>query len=707
MPEPANNLPVQTTSFVGRQTALTAVERLLTGHRLVTLTGPGGTGKTRLALQVAATVASRFSDGVWLIDLAAVNDGRLVLQRVASVLGVHEEPNRPLVTTLVAALQARQMLLILDNCEHLVAACAALAEALLPACPQVHVLASSREALGSPGEVIFRVPSLSLPEAAALPGDSAARHLLDAEAVCLFVDRARAVRPGFVLTAQNAAAVQQVCERLDGIPLAIELAAGQVHSLAVAQIAVRLDDRFQPQARSGHLTLPRQQTLRATIDWSYDLLDVGERVVLRRLAVLAGAWTGDLAAEICAGEGLEADALHAGLAALAAKSLVVEEAQAGEPRYRLLAIIRQYARDKLREAGEEEWARNRHLEVFLHLAEAAASQLRGAQQAVWLARLEAEHDNLRTALEWSMAREDTEAALRLGGALWNFWYVRSHLSEGRRWLEAALALGPAAATPWRAQALRGAGVLAYMQGDYPRAVGHLEASLEAQRVEGDPSGIARALNSLAAVLQDQGEYPRAQALFEESLALARGLGDDPATAATLGNLGLAAREQGAYDQAAALLDESLALFRAQEDMQGIANTLTNLGAVALYRGDATRADVLCREGLALWCELGDQAGMAQSLEQLAAVAGAQGQAARAMRLWGAAEALCQAIGAPLPSNNHPYYEGMLAAARQALDAPAFAAAQAAGRAWPREQALAEATRSPDTDSTGASAVSAL
>ena len=699
-------LPIPPTSFIGRDAELAVAARELAGTRLLTLTGPPGIGKTRLALHLATDLRPSFPDGVWLVELATLRDARLVPHRVAAVLGVRETPAlgvprpaapgtagtappesapRPILEALIEYLRPRRALLVLDSCEHLVAACAALVESLLAACPQLAVLTTSREALGSPDEAILRLAPLALPAAApdADPGQ--------APAVRLFVDRARAAQPAFKLTPPLVPAVTQVCRRLDGIPLAIELAAVRLQSLPLDQLAARLDDRFALLTGPPGASLPRHQTLQATFDWSHDLLEVAERVVFRRLAVLAGPWTAETAAAICTGEGLDADTVRSGLAQLVRKSLVLEEPGEGAPVYRWLETIRQYAWDQLEAAGELQWARNRHLACFLRLAEAAAPQLRGATQAAWLGRLEVEHDNLRAALGWALAEEKVDAAARLSGALWGFWYAHSHLSEGRRWLEAVLAAGGALGPVLRAQVLNGAGVLAYMQGARMRAVARLDESLTLLRPTGDKAAIAGALNSLAAVVQDLGDYPRAVALLEESLALKRQLGDGWGTAASLGNLGLVAQEQGDYPRAQTLLRESLALFRTQEDTLGIANTLSNLGSVALAQGDIPAALQLCREGLALWAALGDKAGIAQTLEQLADAAGAGGQAEHAARLWGAVTALCAAIGAPLPTANPAHRAQAIAAARAHLPAGAFEAAWAAGAALPLAQVLAEAT----------------
>jgi len=384
-----NNLPRQLTSFIGREREMAEVKRLLTTTRLLTLTGSGGCGKTRLALQVAADLVEEFANGVWLVELAALTDPALVPQAVASALGVREEPGRPLLATLSDYLKAKRLLLLLDNCEHLVAACAYLAEALLRACPHLRILATSREALNIAGETVWRVPSLSLPDLLHLPS---VEHLTQYEAVRLFIERALISRPDFVLTSQGAPSVAQVCHRLDGIPLAIELAAARVKVLSVEQIAARLDNRFRLLTSGSRTALPRQKTLRAAIDWSYDLLSETERMVLRRLSVFAGGWTLEAAEAICVGEGIEWHEVLDPLMQLVDKSLVMMEEQGGTVRYRLLETVRQYGRDKLPASGEADVVRGRHRDWYLALAERAEPELLGSNQAVWLERLETEHD---------------------------------------------------------------------------------------------------------------------------------------------------------------------------------------------------------------------------------------------------------------------------------------------------------------------------
>src|SRR5262245_42819181 len=418
-----NNLPRQLTRFIGREQAIVEVKRLLASSALLTLTGSGGCGKSRLALQVGADLLEEYADSVWLVELAALSDPERVPQTVATALGVRELPGRPLIQTLIDSLCPKQLLLLLDNCEHLLSACTQLTERLLQACPQVRVLASSREALGLLGEQSYRVPSLSLPDPRQLPPWE---RLPEFEAVQLFTDRAVLSQASFAVTEANAAAVVAVCRRLDGIPLAIELAAARVKALPVEKLNERLDDMFRLLTGGSRTALPRQQTLRALIDWSYDLLSPPERALLRRLSVFAGGWTLEAAEAVCVGDGIEGWEVLDLLTSLVEKSLVLYEEGEGEGRYRLLETVRQYARDRLLEAGESEAAREQHCDWFLALAEEAEPQL--WREVAWVERLEREHDNLRTALEWCAA-SSPETGLRLAGALHWFWHIRGHFTE--------------------------------------------------------------------------------------------------------------------------------------------------------------------------------------------------------------------------------------------------------------------------------------
>ena len=637
-----NNLPQQVTSFIGREQALMDLKRLLPKVRLLTLTGSGGCGKTRLSLQVAADLLERFPDGAWLVELAPLSDSDLVPPTVASVLGLKEEPSKPIIQTLTEYLKDKRLLLLLDNCEHLLEACAKFADALLRQCASVQIVASSREGLGINGEQAYRVPSLALPDPKKAHTPVSVAQF---EAVQLFIDRALLARPDFQLTAQNASRLASVCFRLDGIPLAIELAAARVRSLSVEEINRRLDHRFRLLTGGSRAALPRQQTLRSLIDWSYDLLQDSEKLLLRRLSVFAGGWTLDAADRICAGDEVEDGEVLDLLTSLIDKSLVaVDESEAGF-RYRLLETVRQYARERLVESGGTEAIRTRHRDYFLAFADEADKKLLGAEQADWLRRLEKEHDNLRSALEWSDAEAQAQEDLRLCAAMHRFWFTRGYVAEGRQWCARIFAKGaPAQPTLEYARALNVAGSLAFHQTDYPAARTLLEQSLALSRVLDHRKGIALALNNLGAVAIEQGDHPTARALYEESLALLRELGDRHVAAGVLGNLAMVAHECGDLDDARTLSQESLALSRELGDQGRVADALNTLGNVACDLGDLTTAWSLSQESLAIGRELGDRDCIAMSSKNLGAVAFMRGQFGEARSLYREAVAIRLELG---------------------------------------------------------------
>ncbi len=587
---------------------------MIAGTRLLTLTGAGGSGKIRLGLQLAAEMLEDSPDGVWVVELASLSDAALVPNVVASALGVREAPGRPLSEILAESLAPKKLLLVLDNCEQVVGACADLAAALMRSCPGLTLVATTREALGAPGEVVWPVPSLSTPDPDRLPPSGGRIAALGQyEAVRLFIDRACLTKPGFAVTNENAPAVAQICHRLDGIPLAIELAAGRVKVLMPEQIAARLDDRFRLLTGGSRTVLPRHQTLRAAIDWSYDLLAEPERTLLRRLAVFAGGWTLEAAETVCAGEGVESREVLELQTHLVDKSLViVEQGVGGEARYRLLGTIRQYARDRLFEAGEAGRLRDVHRDWFLELAERASRELRGPDQAQWLERLEQEHDNLRAALEWSQAGEGgAEKGLELAAALHRFWTIRGHLTEGRQWLESSLSAtrdltSPGAAAA-RARGLRGGGLLAWAQNDVPRARALLEESLALSRGLGDKRALARTLNTFGYVALD-GADEQARPYFEEALSLAREIGEMELVGFALNNLGEMARARGDYQQARAFYQEALATYGDVLNT-GQEAALGNLGLVAFRQEDYSTAQSFFAESLAVAWRLGDKSGI--------------------------------------------------------------------------------------------------
>jgi predicted ATPase/DNA-binding CsgD family transcriptional regulator len=723
-----HNLPLQVNRFIGRERELTAVRGLLATTRLLTHTGAGGSGKTRLALQVATDLQEEFAHGAWWVELAALSDPMLVPQAVASALGIPERAGCTVTEALSDALRPKQLLLVLDNCEHLRASCAPLIDTLLRTCSQLRVLATSREALTITGETIWLVLPLRVPDTYQPPP---IEGLLTYEAVQLFVERARSVQPSFTLTPEHASAVVQVCRRLDGMPLAIELAAARLRALSVEQIVARLDDAYRLLTGGSRSALPRQQTLRAAMDWSYDLLSAQEQACFRRLSVFAGSFSLAAAEAICAGEPGEADDVLAVLSSLIEKSLVLMEERRGEARYRLLETMRQYGQDKLQECAEVAQERRTHRDWYARLAEQAEAETLSARQQSVFERLEAEHENLRVALGWSLEHQEAETAAQIGAGIFRFWLVRGYMSEGRSFLERALS-GFSAKNAVRAQALNVAAILASLQDDYTTARTLVQESLQLSRELAERQQTGYALYILGRLSRLEGNYAGAVSFFEESLALFREVGQQHDLALVLSGLGLTLLYLGEYERATVFCEESLALSRALGDARGIASWLTNLGVIMLARGDDKRAQELCEESLAIRRKLGykggcahtltvlgrialdqgkyerstacyqeslalrqqtgEQEGIATALEGLAAVAGRQGQAVRAARLSGAASSLRTLLGAPLPPIDRPSYEQTVAAVRAQLDEPTFLNAWTEGQAMPREEAIAEAVQ---------------
>jgi non-specific serine/threonine protein kinase len=620
--------------------------------------------------------------------MVPLTDPSLVPQAVAATLGVREQPGRTWTETLSDYLGSKKLLLVLDNCEHLIEACAELAEALLRFCPELRVLATSREALGITGEVAWPVPSLSLPDLRRMPDiESLPRY----ESARLFVERAAAVKPTFALTEQNAPAVAQVCYRLDGIPLAIELAAARTKVLSVEEIADRLSESFGLLSAGGRATRPRQHTLHATMDWSHELLGREERILFRRLAVFSGGFSFEAAESVCTGEDVERDEVLGLLSRLVDKSLVVAREEGGETRYRLLETVRQYGREKLDEPGEEVEVRRRHAGFFGGFAEAAERELGGSDQARWLTRLETEHENIRAALSFSLEEGgDAGSAVRLAAALWPFWFARGYLSEGRRWLESALSRTGPATTLARAKALTGAGWLAAYQDEYAAAKALLEEGLILYRELGDKEGIASSLvvlGSVAAMGQRE-DIPVAD-LVEEAILLRPDLRDRRTVAQLLVLEGRVALAGGDLERSVALWEETLALYREAEDALGIVMCLTNIGLVTLAQGDYETSAPLLREGLWLARELDHKTFIQYCIIGLASVAAFQAHPVRAARLWGAAEDMSEAYGARFSHAGRAAidYEGRLAVARSQLDEAAWIAAWTEGRAMDADQAI--------------------
>jgi predicted ATPase/DNA-binding CsgD family transcriptional regulator len=682
-----NNLPAPLTSFIGREREIGDVCGLLRSARLVTLTGAGGCGKSRLALEVARRSLAGFRDGVWIVELAALSEGTLVPNACAAALGVPEQRRRSMADALAGALKRKSALLVLDNCEHLLPACAALADILLRTCADLRILATTREGLGVPGETVRRVPSLSVPGPAHLPR---AERAADFEAVALFAERAAAVRPGFRVTAHNVRAVADICRRLDGIPLAIELAAARMKALSADQIAARLGDRFRLLSGGGRTVPPRHRTLRAAIDWSYDLLTEHERTLLSRLSVFAGGWTLDGAEAVCGHDGIEhADVLDL-LTSLVDKSLVIADLHGSDARYGLLETVRQYGRERLGGGDEEDRVRRRHRDWCIAAAEQAAHELHGPRQTAWLRRLETEHDNFRTALDWS--RRETGGAhegLRLAVALCDFWEIHDHFGEGRAWLESLAAQAGAAPSLLRARALCGAGQLAKQQGDHRGVAALCGAALPLFRAEGDELGEVRTLHLLVHAVPGPDEYARCAKVMERSLALHRAAGDSSGAAYALNCLADAARSEGRYAHAAALLEEALAGYRDAGHTRGQAVVLYNLGQVLRCLNRGPEAAGRLRESLALAAELDNKRTRILCVAGLAAVF-AEAAPARAATWLGAAATLLTATGGRFEPVDQAAFDRAVQEVRTRLGETTFAGAWAEGAALTLEEAVATA-----------------
>ncbi len=741
------NLPAATTPLLGRSQDLALLHARLNNPdtRLLTLIGPPGVGKTRLALQLANELLLNqnepplFAHGVVLVSLAPITDPDLVIPSIAQALGVHEMGTQSLLVQLQLALRDKQMLLLLDNFEQVIAA-APLLNSLLTVAPGLKMLITSRTALQIYGEQLFPVLPLALPDLAKLPHDEAEQvaALSNSAAVALFVQRAQAVQPGFGPNAAALRAIAGICVRMDGLPLAIELASA--HSLLftpttlLAQLEGTAGSTSLDLLTGGARDLPvRQQTLTNAIHWSYALLDPAEQQLFRSLAVFVGSFTLDaVTAVVGASEpAKKRDSGVDGVAALITKSLLRRMGNTlDEPRFAMLELLREYALAQLVISGEAAPLYERHAGYYLALAETAAPALVGPSQLNWVNRLEHEHPNLRAALTWAVAQEQQEIALRLSNAIWRFWVLRNLLSEGRRWFEQALALGPAQANTIWAQAFYQVGTLAWLQNDYPQAQIFLEQSLEIGEAIGDSATIALALNSLGLLAMSQSNPGAAQIYYQRCLEISRTIGYTRGIAVSLGNLGLLLLDAGDLPQARAIIEESLTLSRKIGERFSILVALDNLGEALLIEGDLTAAHqmfeqalVLCQElgvqenmaevlcGLAqtacrqghyaeahqrliesftLLRELGDQKRISSALEVLAELAAAEGQALAAARLLGAAQAQREATSTPLPPVKRPGYQRLVDLVQRQLDQPTFSATWAAGRALPIEQVIREA-----------------
>jgi predicted ATPase/DNA-binding SARP family transcriptional activator len=726
-----NQIPAPLTSFIGREKEKGEVRHLLETRRLLTLVGVGGSGKTRLAAHIGRDIQDQSVLEVFWVELSPLTDPALVPQAIANAAGLRKNSPLSLIEALVGYFAERKALLLIDNCEHLLAASTDIIQKLLAGAPALQVLATSRERLHIPGEAVYLVASLSTPSPD-WQSPPSTENLLEFEAIRLFSERAQSVENGFQLTDRNALAVAQVCYQLDGIPLAIELAAARVKILSVEQIAARLHDRFNLLSAGPGALLPRHQTLRAAIDWSYDLSSPKEQVVFRRCSVFAGGFTIEAAESICSGETASIEVIRRAevldlLARLVDKSLIQADTLHGkEARFVILETLRQYGQEKLVQAGEEPALRKRHQQWYLALAEGITPDTRDQQETAWLGYLEKEHNNLRSALEWSLAQKnENAAALRMGAALHYFWHLHGYWREGRDYLKRALACADNASdlVPL-AKVLNGAGLLAWDQGDYPQAYPCFEKSLAIWRKLDDRINMTRSLNYLGAVTWLSGEFTAAQSWLDESIQISRGHAHAEELALALGLSGVVERDQTHYARAIGLLQESIALCRQGGLKSILADSLDTLGGVLSLQGEFDRANQVLSESWELAQELGnqwgasfstyklavvalkqkrfvqaagffeqslawrtqngDQRGVVQCLEGLAwlAVEGsptAPGLPEAAARLFGAADALRTAIHSPLPPSDQIDHASECDAARQLLGAMDFSAAWDLGR----------------------------
>jgi predicted ATPase/DNA-binding NarL/FixJ family response regulator len=725
-------IPIALTSFVGRKHDLAEVRRLLAASRLLTLTGAAGCGKTRLALRIATEVNREYTDGVHCVELARLADPALVSQRVAKVFHVAEQRDRSIVEGLLEALQDKQLLLVLDNCEHVVSACAQLAETLL-AGTEIRMLATSREPLGTTGEMRYPVSPMALP-----PRTLRADEVAHFDAIQLFVERARASVPAFALTADNAGVVASICRKLDGLPLAIELASARVNILTVEQIAARLDDRFGLLGGAPHVTQRHHRTLRAALDWSYDFLATSEQIMLRRLTVFTGGCSLATAETVCAGDGVEREQVLELLSSLVDKSLVVAHTlQRGEARYALLETIRQYAHEKLIASGEWSAIRDRHLHCFLQLAEETVPKLRGPYQQLWLDWLEGEYDNIRAALSWALERERLEAGLRIANAMYQFWTVRDYVQEGLAWVERLLAQADERVAPVvRVTALAYASLLAGFRGNNPkqmrygreaavvaeaagdankpalamalgaqayaaRAAGDYQNEftinkrvIQLRREVGDAYLLGVALSTTSFTAMSLGNYAEARALLDEGLPLLRALGDRYRIAMALNFSGDLARCEQQYAQAQRAYEESIAHLRELGAVRDLASVLHNLGHTCLHLGDVERAHALFSQSMAAQLAQRNTPGVAECLIGFAAMAAVGHLPAAGARLLAAAVAIGGQRVATMWAATRMEYEQYLALVRANLTETEFQTEQAAGRAFSLEQAVAYAQHLP-------------
>jgi predicted ATPase/DNA-binding winged helix-turn-helix (wHTH) protein len=679
-----HNLPAELTSFVGRRRELAELHRLLTGSRLLSLTGAGGVGKTRLAVRLVSDLVSEFPDGAWLIDLAPLTARDLIAQTIATVVGVRESAQRSVRDALAEYLRSRELLLVFDTCEHLIDDSAELAEALLRDAPALRIVATSREALGVPGEIVYRVPSLSVPEALA---SLSAEALAACEATQLFVERAIAIDQGFRAHADNAGSIARICRRLDGIPLAIELAAARVVVLSPEQIEARLQDRFRLLTGGTRTAVARQRTLEATVEWSYELLPEVERVLLSRLSVFPASWTLEAAENVCGGDGIDTKDMLDLLSRLVNKSLVMLDSDvAGERRYRFLETVRQYARERLVQADAADRLRDRHFEFFFHEFRGVLPILRHHGQVACLRRLRVEQENVRAALEWALASPAlAENGVELAGALFWFWTKRGLLEEGRGWLERALAVAVHGRSSLRARALIGLAHMYHFQGRSFEAP--IAEALTLGRQESDAWTVSFALFMQALAAFECGDYEEATARALEAREAAD-LGDEPVQHCgplmILANIAVA---NGDHERAQQLYDRSIEMARRTGETWSLGILLPLTAGLRILRGDFHGACAGIAEAMALGQELDDPRGIAWSLEVLAGLLAARGHLDAAPRLWGAVDGLLDSVGGSLTPTIGWIRDRYFEPVKASLGDGSFERAHAEGRAMLPEQAI--------------------
>ncbi len=682
---PKHNLPQPLTSFIGREREIASILKWAGQTRLLTLTGAGGCGKTRLALQVATALLDRYPDGVRFVELAPLADPTLVVSAVAKALVIDKQPGKELEETLAESLASRQVLLVLDNAEHLLAACARLADMLLRRCAGLVILVTSRERLGVDGELTFRVPSLSMPER------PTAEDVLASEAARLFVDRARLQRLEFEVTAGDAAVLSSICRHLDGIALAIELAAARVRTMSLEELSSRLEHRFAVLTGGSPAAMPRQRTLRSLIDWSHDLLTEAERSVLRRASVFAGGWTLEAAECVCIGAGVERDDVLDLLTSLSDKCLALAETAGDETRFNLLETVRHYALEQLRDSGEEADAKGRHLAHYLDMAVRLGSDGAGTpEQMAGFDRLDRDLNNIITALAWAN-EADPMSGLSLVGRLLAFWAMRGHFAEGRRW-SSTLLMSDACQAPTqeRARVLRANGILAKMQGDIVAARQGLEGSLAIGRQMNSPREICLGLLNLGSVVCELEEYERAQELIEEALLMLRQMDNPSWLVLALNTLGVAALESGDVRRAREVFTECVQIQRAGSDGHALALSLGNLGGTLVEEGvDYPAAHALLVEAMDLFLQLRFQLLLVDLISSIATLASKCGEHLLAATLWGHSSRLCKECHYHRGPRASARYERAVAAARTGVadvDAEAFESAWARGHDMPLEDA---------------------